>query len=503
MKNRLWLFRLLLAFSIITCTAVSASPPNVIFILADDMGYGDPGCYNPASTIPTPNMNRLAAEGMRFTDAHTPSAVCTPTRYGVLTGRYCWRSRMKRGVLGGYSPPLIEPDRLTVAAMLKQAGYSTAVIGKWHLGLAWVARDKAKLPDALGGKMNESKVDFTRPLKAGAHTVGFDYSYLVPASLDMPPYVYVENGKATQVPSKRWPAGAFPRYTRKGLIADNFDMERTLDHLAEKAVAYIEQQAKSTRPFFMYFPLTAPHKPAWPAQRFRGKTGLGPYGDFIVQVDWTVGQVLAALDKSGIAEQTLIMLTSDNGSYMFRMKPGERDHVEQAGVQGFRSEHHAANGPLRGTKADIWEAGHRVPFLARWPGRIKNGSICDTTICLTDVMATCADIAAVDLPGRAGEDSFSFLPDLLGKDRPAPRAPVIHHSANGMFAIRDGKWKLVLGNGSGGRQMPRGKPFARPFELYDLKADLGEEKNLAPNQPELTSRMERKAKTIRESGRSR
>jgi arylsulfatase A-like enzyme len=248
----------------------------------------------------------------------------------------------------------------------------------------------------------------------------------------------------------------------------------------------------------LYFPLTAPHKPVLPHPRFRGKTKLGPYGDFIVQVDWTVGQVMKAIDANKITDNTLLIYSSDNGSFMHRLAGNAKDHVDDETVQAYRDEHHTANAIYRGTKADIWEAGHRVPFFARWPNQIKSGTRCAETICLTDLFATTGQIVDAKLPKGAAADSYSFLPLLKGKPRVTPRPPVIHHSSGGMFAIRDGKWKLVLGNGSGGRQQPRGRPFARPYHLFDMTIDASERNNVIKQHPDVARRLEKMALEIRD-----
>ena len=467
-----------------------ARRPNIVVILADDMGYGDVHALNPESKIPTPNLDGLAAAGMTFTDAHSGSAVCTPTRYGLVTGRYCWRTRLTRGVLGGSSPPLINPKRPTVASVLKKAGYRTGCVGKWHLGLGWAKKGK--------------QIDFSKPLSVGPTTYGFDFYYGVPASLDMAPYVYVRNDRVVEPPTVPQPAQGFPAYVRKGLRSPGLKPADTLDDLLGQAVGFIKESAAGDKPFFLYFPLTAPHKPVLPHARFTGKTKLGLYGDFVTQVDWTVGQVLKALDETGAAKDTLVVYTSDNGSFMFRLDgEDEQDHVDKKTIQAFRADRHRSNGRFRGTKADVWEAGHHVPFFARWPGRIKPGSTCEETICLTDVMATAAEIAGAELPENSAEDSFSLLPLMEGKTWPTPRAPVVNHSAAGMFAIRDGKWKLVLGNGSGGRQKPRGKPFAKPFMLFDLSKDIGEQNDLAARETETVERLTGMLDGLRKSGRSR
>ena len=478
-----------------------ADRPNIVFILADDMGYGDVAALNPESTIPTPNLDRLAKEGMTFTDAHSPSAVCTPTRYATLTGRYCWRSSLKRGVLGGYSPPLIKAGRSTVATMLRQQGYVTGAVGKWHLGMNMTRREGgAPQRDRWDGDGN---VDFSKPIADGPTTRGFDSYFGVSASFDMAPYVWIENDRFTQMPNKQFPGRSFPVFARKGPIAEDVVFEEALDVLADKAAKFITEHAKGEKPFFLYLPLTGPHKPVVPHSRFVGKTKLGPYGDFIVNVDDTVGQVLNAIDKAGVADDTLVIYTSDNGSFMYRYDKPQDDHVANATVQGYNADHHRSNGPFRGTKADIWEAGHHVPYFVRWPGKVKAGSKCEQPICHTDFYATSAEVAGAKLKDDEAEDSFSLLPILSGKADNIDRAPVINHSSSGMFAIRDGGWKLIAGNGSGGRQAPKGKPFARPYELYNISTDIGETKNVIDEHPEIAKRLETKLEDIRNNGRSR
>ncbi|MCP4614046.1 MAG: sulfatase-like hydrolase/transferase [Planctomycetes bacterium] len=453
--------------------AAGSNKPNIVFIMADDMGYGDLGCYNKNSKIPTPNMDRLAAEGMRFTDAHSPSAVCTPTRYGVLTGRYCWRSRLKRGVLGGYSPALIDTNRMTVASMLIQYGYATACIGKWHLGLG-----------------NAKKTDYDKPLVPGPNALGFDYFYGIPASLDMTPYCYLENDRPVEKPTLTTEAGKANEdgWWRPGAIAPGFKHVEVLPKLTEKAVKYIDDHTNMSpdKPFFMYFPLPAPHCPIAPADFVKGKSKAGGYGDFVVEVDWTIGQVVKALKRNGLTGNTLIIVTSDNGS------PGrtkiKRDPYSIIEVYG-----HYPNGELRGVKADAWDGGHREPFIARWPGKIPAGTTNDEIICLTDLMATCAAIVGAKLPDNAGEDSFNILPALSGQKLNKPiRDAIIHHSLSGMFAIRQGKWKLILGLGSGGFTKPqkiKPKPGQPPGQLYNLEDDLAESNNLWSKHPEIVSRL--------------
>ena len=486
---------LLFALFLIVAT-LQAAKPNIIFIMADDMGYGDVQALNPKSKIPTPHLNRLAKQGMTFTDAHSPSGVCTPTRYGVITGRYCWRSRLKRGVLGGYSAPLIEKDRPTVGSALQKAGYHTAAIGKWHLGMNMTRREGGKpSKDRWDGDGN---VDFTKPIADSPITRGFHEYFGVSASLDMAPYVWIENNHFVKARLVQQPAVKFPGYVRQGPRAADLKFEEGLDVLAERAAGFLKRMAKQDKPFFLYLPLTGPHKPVTPHKRFQGKTGKGPYGDFVMNVDDAVGQVLKALDTNSLSDNTLVLFTSDNGSFMYRVED-EEDHVNSPDKQQYHSKNHRANGPWRGTKADIWEGGHHVPFFARWPGKVEAGSQCDRVITHTDLFATAAELAGAKIPKGAAADSYSYLPLLLGKEKQYSRPPVIHHSSGGMFAIREGDWKLILGNGSGGRQQPRGKAFSKPYILSNIREDQAETKNHAKTEPKTVSRLEKAFQNIHQN----
>ena len=457
----------------------------MIVILADDLGFGDVAHLNPESRIPTPNLDALAEHGMAFVNAHSPSAVCTPTRYALLTGRYAWRTRLKSGVLDGFGKPLIASDRPTIGTFLSEHGYRTAVVGKWHLGLEFA-------------RTASTAFDFGKPVSDGPHTHGFDESFIIPASLDFPPYLYIRNGDIKGLPLEWQQALRFPRFMRAGNRASNFNPSDVLDELVRQATDFIDRQSRESQPFLLYFPLTAPHKPVWPAERFRGRTDLGPYGDFVVQVDATVGDILNAVDAAGIRDSTVVFFTSDNGSFMYRRNGASQpDHTDDETIQAYRSHNHTSNYVYRGTKADIWEAGHRVPFLVRWPGQIPPGSVRNETVSLTDVFATLAEIIGEDLPEDAAGDSFSLLPLLRGGNWDRPRVPVVHHSLRGMFAIRDGKWKLVAGNGSGGRERPTGIPFRRPYQLYDLHADPEETNNLLDGHPQVVARLEASLEAIR------
>ncbi|MCP4643160.1 MAG: arylsulfatase [bacterium] len=459
-------------------SASTGPKPNIVYILADDMGYGDPRCLNAESKVPTPHMDRVAREGVLFTDAHAPSAVCTPTRYGVLTGRYCWRTRLKKGVLEGYSPALVEEGRMTVPSLLRDHGYRTACVGKWHLGLG-----------------NRGETDYTKPLTPGPNDVGFDYFFGIAASLDMPPYCYIENDRPTVPPTEEIEASPRPKYWRGGAISPGFKHEDVMPVCTQKVVDFIDDHVKESpdRPFFMYFPLNGPHTPWVPVKEAEGRSEAGDYGDFVAQVDDTVGQVLDALERTGQAENTLIIVTSDNGSHW------TPEFIEQWG--------HRANDGLRGQKADIWDGGHRIPFLARWPKQIEAGRRSDETICLTDLLGTCAALLGVELPEDAGEDSYNILPALLGEPHDTPiREATVHHSFSGMFSIRQGEWKLVLGLGSGGFSEPRHvdpEPDGPKGQLYNMAGDMAESRNMWDERPEIVERLTALLEKYRREGRSR
>ena len=440
--------------------------PNIIFILADDLGYGDVSALNENSKIQTTNIDRLAAQGAVFTDAHSGSAVCTPTRYGILTGRYNWRSTLKKGVLGGYSSPLIPQTRKTIASMLKDGHYNTACIGKWHLGWDWDNIEKG----------NDS-VRFDKPIKNGPTTLGFDYFYGIAGSLDMPPYVYVENDRPTALPN-RLTGSEGMAFWRKGPTASDFDHEQTLPNLVGRAEKYITEKSKEKDPFFLYLALTAPHTPILPSKEFQGKSGLNDYGDFVLMVDVMIGKVMAAIDKAGIGNNTILVFTSDNGC-------SPMANFEELKLKG-----HNPSYIYRGTKADLFDGGHRIPCVVRWPEKVKPHQVTQT-ICLTDFMATFATLTNYPLKDNEGEDSFSLLPLLLDKNpEKYSREATVHHSINGNFTIRKGDWKLLLSAGSGGWSYPKpgkdDKVIATlpPYQLYNMKTDPSETKNLCDQYPE-------------------
>jgi arylsulfatase A-like enzyme len=465
-------------------TPAAAAPTaaqNLVILLADDLGAGDLRCYDPAAKIPTPHFDRLAAAGMRFVDAHSPSSVCTPTRYALLTGRYAWRTRLERGVLDGYGRALIAPGEATIASFAAAEGLDTAVFGKWHLGLG-------SFDPARPGQ----RADFDQPgpFDAGPHTQGFRTSRVIPASLDMAPYVWVHDGALEQLPTavtpggrRRWDGG--PGFWRAGPIAPDFRIDRVLEETVRDAVAFVAARRPSDPPFFLYVPFSAPHTPWLPSENFEGRSEAGAYGDFVAEVDAGVGAILDALDRAGLAASTLFVATSDNGAHW---RPQDRERYG-----------HDSHDGRRGMKADIHEAGHRVPLLVRWPGVTAAGSRSAALVGLNDLFATCADALGRPLPAGAAPDSRSFAAVLRGAADTA-RDHLVHHSADGMFAIRVGDHKWIEGLGSGGftapaRAAPReGGPFG---QLYDLARDPGETRNLCAEQPERVAELRRRLAEVR------
>jgi arylsulfatase A-like enzyme len=485
--------------------ALSAAPakPNILYVLCDDLGYGDVKCLNPKGKIATPHLDKLAAGGMIFTDVHSSSSVCTPTRYGIMTGRYNWRSKLQSSVLGGLSPRLIEPGRLTVAQLLKNHGYHTAAIGKWHLGMDWVKKEGQTVAELnIESAAQVNSVDYTQPIKNGPTAVGFDYYFGISASLDMVPYTFIENDRVTKLPTveKDFPMflGREQGKCRRGPAAPDFEIEDVLPTLTAKAINYVKSRAadaKAGKPFFLYLPLASPHTPVVPTKEWQGKSGLNFYADFVMQTDHSIGQLLAELDKQGLAQNTLVIVTSDNGC------------SPQADFPGLLAKGHNSSADFRGHKADIFDGGHRVPFLVRWPARVKANTLSQQTLCLTDLMATAADLIGTKLPDTAGEDSVSFLPALLGQEQHTPlREAVVHHSINGSFAIRQGHWKLALCRDSGGWSDPKpGSPKAAPLppvQLFNLDTERGEQTNVQDQHPEVVARLTKLLEKYVADGRS-
>jgi arylsulfatase A len=451
--------------------------PNIVLILADDMGYGEPA--HAGGLIPTPALDQLAAEGLRFTDAHTSSSVCTPTRYGILTGRYNWRSRLKRGVLIQVNAKaLMDPKRLSLAGFLQEQGYHTGMVGKWHLGADWKVSTEKSVHD-VGKNFSSWKVDYSKPFRGGPLDHGFDQAFFILSSLDMPPYLYLEGDRALSIPSlnKSYPHNEYNDYHRTGAAAEDFEASECLAKWASRSRSYIkEQAADKEKPFFLYLPLSSPHTPVTPGKLFKGKyKQYSWYADFIAETDWVVGQVLEELKASGVDDNTLVIYTSDNGFATYV-------EIPKMLAAGYKP-----SGDLRGAKTSIYEGGHRVPFLVRWPGKVKAGSQSDSVVCTTDFYATFADILdkSADILPNAAEDSFSFYPCMKGEHTEI-RPSIIHHSIGGKFAIRKGDWKLLLTAKENGWTIPSVKISAqgKAVQLYNLNADPSESKNLEDLHPE-------------------
>lgn len=491
-------------------SSFGAERPNVLFILADDLGYGDVGCYNPASKVPTPHLDRMAREGMRFTDAHSSSTVCTPTRYSVLTGRMAFRTGMSGVFTGVGGPCLIEKERLTIGGLLRESGYATALFGKWHVGMSFLGKEGK--PINQNGLEAVRRIDYSRAIPDAPIHRGFDHFFgtaCCPTTDWL--YAYVDGDRIptppTEIIDKRpLPKHPYSRDNREGFIAPDFDLEEVDLVFLEKSVAFLERHAKESpkKPFFLFHSMQAVHLPSFPADRFKGKTRAGPHGDFIFEMDFIVGELLRTLERLGFAEDTLVLFSSDNGPEVPTVLAMRRDH-----------EHDGAR-PWRGVKRDQWEGGHRVPLLARWPGKVKAGSVSAQTVCLTDLVATCAALAGATLPNDAAEDSFDFSPVLLGRqseDEPV-REYTLHQTIRLALAIRSGKWKYLDHKGSGGNNYGRGgewgmKRYAlpekapqAPGQLYDLEADPGETDNLYFKRPEIVRRLKDKLDHFVKTGRS-
>ena len=461
--------------------AESSPQPNIVVILVDDMGYGDPACFNAASKIKTPHINSLATAGMRFTDAHAPGPLCHMSRYGLMTGRYPFRTNVNLW----RKQPLIEPDQMTIASLAKAQGYHTAMVGKWHLGFQEAGYDK--------------------PLPGGPVDCGFESFFGIRASTDIPPYFYIRDDRAVAPPTQQIEANSSDGWSpiqgafwRAGGIAPNLQLEDVLPRFTNEAIDVIERHAANTaeqKPLMLYLAYPAPHTPWLPAEEFVGQSGAGMYGDFVMMVDQQIGRVLATLRKAKMDQNTLVVFTSDNGPVWY-----------DADVK--RLQHDSAGG-LRGMKADAWEAGHRMPFIVRWPERVKAGSHSDQLVCFTDLLATFAEVLGVTLPADAGPDSFSFLPSLTGQPPAATplRQQIVMQPGNrSLMTIRSGDWKLITGLGSGGFSKPsrvKPTPDGPQGQLYQLTTDLSERTNLYSRQPAIVQRLQAELKQIVDRGRHR
>ncbi len=489
-----------------------ASPPNILVILADDLGYGDVRCYNPErGKIPTPHIDRLAAQGIRFTDGHSSSGVCSPSRYALLTGRYHWRSRLQAGIVGVFGEPLIAPDRTSIGRLAKQQGYRTACIGKWHLGWDWPITSEqrpmlaprrppggeAKRGDKMAAARDAVATDeqiaawrdiFSKPIAGGPTTRGFDL-YFGTDVPNWPPYCFIENDRTQGIPTEFLPATLLGnnQASTQGPALSGWTLDPILPALGDRAVRFIRESAGQKQPFLLYMPLTSPHTPLAVNAEWKGKSGLNTYADFVMETDAVVGRVLDALEASGAAARTLVVFTSDNGCAPYI---GKAD-LETMG--------HYPSGPLRGAKADAWEGGHRVPFIVRWPGVVKPGGVCGQLVSQADLLRTFAELWGVALPDHAGEDSFSLLPLLRGEDRPV-RENAVSASSRGTPAVRSGAWKYIPAPGSGG--WGEGGDQSQPLQLYNLADDIGETKNLAAAMPEKVAEMQALLEKLIVDGRS-
>lgn len=442
--------------------------PNIIIIFADDLGYGDVNCFNSERCkIPTPNINRLAEQGMMFTDAHASSAVCTPSRYSILTGRYSWRSRLQRGVMG-YGEPLIAADRMTIAGMLKENGYHTAGFGKWHLGFGHSIPGD---PDVRHERVEGLPLDTV--IHDGPVTRGFD-SY------------YWHKLFARVTPTPNW------TMIENDTVVEKIGLPELLPRLTERGRGYLRERASSDQPFFMYWAPPVPHWPIVPTEEWRGRSGIGEYGDYVMALDGAVGELMAELEANGQDKDTLVIFSSDNGA--------ARNHVEELEEIG-----HYGSAQFRGHKSDIWEGGHRIPLVVRWPGVVDPGTSTQQLTCLLDIMATCADILNVDLPDNTAEDSVSMLP-VLQHNQPVERGAIVHHSFYGYFGIRKDRWKVAFAYGSGGFGLPRegtamneGLP---PLQVYDMDGDEQESENMQEVQSEVIAEMRELLQRYVSDGRS-
>jgi len=468
------------------CSSEERLSPNIVLILADDLGYGDVGSYNHDSKISTPHIDHLASEGISFTDAHTPSSVCTPTRYGLLTGRYCWRTRLKKGVILGYDEdPLIDSNQATIASLLQDRGYTTACIGKWHLGMRWPTKndyvikdDHNQYNDYSGPyRENEENIDFGKPLLSGPLDVGFDYFFGTQGcSTGDPPYCFIENNQAVAIPTILSPDSLtrLPGFA-PGLMVSDWSEETVDITFTEKAIKFIEHHLNENedKPFFLYLALSSPHLP-WLAPEFaKGKSEEGPRGDLVTVVDWSVDQISTVLDQYHLSEHTLFIFTSDNGP-----RKGSNGHLSA--------------GPFRGYKGSIWEGGHRVPFIARWPGRIKPGTLNDETISLTDMFATLDYLTNETQLETETEDGYNVWPAFIGQDMSdSEKSHRIFHSAAGQFAIRQGPWKLIEAAPVQADASHAIDSNNQRGELFNLETDPAETINLWDEHPELVRDLQR------------
>jgi len=508
---------LMAAGTLVSCSHVTEQElPNIIIIFADDMGYGDVSFFNPGSKVQTPNIDYLAENGLAFTNAHANGSICTPSRYGLLTGRYAFRNQAAAGGLSGFDQVVFEPGRETLASLLGKSGYTTAGIGKWHLGVDWATKDGAS-EVIFNHETGYSNVDYSSPLKSGPNDFGFDYSFIHVASTDMPPYMFVRDHQVVDpeivltndiYPSRLdntvydwdlrqlteddvyWRRGV---WWRRGEISKSFRLEECQSLILQEGISFIEEQSRdNTSPFFLYLPLTGPHTPWLPIEQFQGETSIGEYGDFLLEIDHIVLQITNTLKQLNVFENTILIFATDNGAAW------PQQEIDRTG--------HVANAGSRGSKGDIWDGGHHVPMAITWPATIKEPAVYDHLVSLTDFFATFADLTGQQMDEDSGEDSFSFLHALYGNMDKPTRDHMVHHSSRRMFAIRKNGWKYIDGLGSGGFTYPaiiQPEPGGPQGQLYHLKSDPLESENLYLQNLPLVEQLKHELQTRIDAGRSR
>lgn len=492
-----WL-QILLAVVGLSLDAKSA-PPNIVILYADDLGYGDVQCYNPErGLIPTPAIDRLAAAGMMFTDAHSSSGVCSPSRYTLLTGRYHWRTRLQSGIVGLWGDPLISANRLTVGSLAQRAGFQTACIGKWHLGWNWpvAEEDRSVFQRAIAPNGKPTAEDlavwervFSKPIAGGPTSRGFD-QYFGTDVPNWPPYCFIENDRTAGIPGSLLSPKLLEKNlaSKQGPALENWSLEEILPALRDRACRFLREAAARDEPFLLYLPLTSPHTPLAVNPEYRGKSGLNAYADLVMETDSVVDAVLDTLDSEHLTENTIVIFTSDNGC---------AHYIDTAGLERLG---HFPSGPFRGYKSDAWEGGHRVPLIIRWPQTVKAGTRCDRLVHQADLLATLAEILQQELAADSGEDSFSLLSLLRNEGQGnAVRENAVSCSIRGVPALRSGYWKFLPVPGSGGWTKGAG---AHPVQLYDLQNDPGERTNLAEQNPEKVAELQKLLESLITAGRS-
>lgn len=504
MKIPIHTLLLIIALTIASCSEAESKRPNIVIIYADDMGYGDLNCQNENSKIPTPNLDKLASEGMRFSDAHSSSGICSPSRFALLTGTYHWRRQ--HGIVGAFGKPFFKDTDISLPSVLKKEGYATACIGKWHLGWDWEFKNEPSGEVMQWGKTRKvylpEDVDWSKPIAGGPLDRGFDY-YFGDGTINFPPYAWVENDRIIEAPTKEMDIENIGFDTKEGAWefrpgpkVEGWNPYNVLPTLADKTVEWVNRQDKD-KPFFLYFALPSPHAPIIPNDGFDGKSKAGAYGDFVFQTDWIVGQVLNALKEKGLEENTIVIFSSDNGPEAYAWK-----RAEDYG--------HFSMGDFRGLKRDVWEGGHHVPFIMKWPGKIAKGTVSDEVISQVDIMATVAKITGIELADNAAPDSYNLLPLLKGEKYRSPyREATVHNTYANTWGIRKGDWLYINDSTGGHRKIPESfkklkgyTDFSTKGLLFNMKEDPEQRLNLYEKNPEKIKEMDIVLQEYREGDRS-